>query len=142
MEKDNLRYELLYKEFNRYLEEHQLKRTPERFAILKMVYTQEKPFEVKTIERKFKNKRYYISKATLYNTIHLLEECNIIEKTFIENKIMYRQKKLEAEHILISKEGKTTISIDEKIEKMLIEWVEKQYQINIKHFNTTFYTEE
>lgn len=135
-------YELLFDQFNRYLEQNKLKKTPERFAILKMIHTQKQPFNVKSIARNFRLSKYFISMATLYNTFHLLEECGLIERVFVEGKIMYQKRSCGPSHILVSSEGKIAISIDEQIEKSLIQWVEEQYNLNIKHFDTIFYTEE
>ena len=55
---------------------------------------------------------------------------------------MYQKKNKGASHILLSSEGKIAISLDEKIEKMVIQWVEEHYDLNINHFDTIFYTEE
>lgn len=142
MKNSDSSFDQLFDTFNSFLEQNRLKKTPERFAILRMIQEQTKPFEIKTINRKFILSKYYISRATLYNTIHLLEECDIIEKTFVDGKIMYQKKNKGASHILLSSEGKIAISLDEKIEKMVIQWVEEHYDLNINHFDTIFYTEE
>lgn len=142
MKNSDSSFDQLFDTFNSFLEQNRLKKTPERFAILRMIHEQTKPFEIKTINRKFILSKYYISRATLYNTIHLLEECDIIEKTFVDGKIMYQKKNKGASHILLSSEGKIAISLDEKIEKMVIQWVEEHYDLSINHFDTIFYTEE
>lgn len=142
MKNSDSSFDQLFDTFNSFLEQNRLKKTPERFAILRMIQEQTKPFEIKTINRKFILSKYYISRATLYNTIHLLEECDIIEKTFVDGKIMYQKKNKRASHILLSSEGKIAISLDEQIEKMVIQWVEEHYDLNINHFDTIFYTEE
>lgn len=142
MKNSDSSFDQLFDTFNSFLEQNRLKKTPERFAILRMIQEQTKPFEIKTINRKFMLSKYYISRATLYNTIHLLEECDIIEKTFVDGKIMYQKKNKGASHILLSSEGKIAISLDEQIEKMVIQWVEERYDLNINHFDTIFYTEE
>ena len=142
MKNSDSSFDQLFDTFNSFLEQNRLKKTPERFAILRMIHEQTKPFEIKTINRKFILSKYYISRATLYNTIHLLEECDIIEKTFVDGKIMYQKKNKGASHILLSSEGKIAISLDEKIENMVIQWVEEHYDLNINHFDTIFYTEE
>mgnify|MGYP003439408014 FL=1 len=72
MKNSDSSFDQLFDTFNSFLEQNRLKKTPERFAILRMIHEQTKPFEIKTINRKFILSKYYISRATLYNTIHLL----------------------------------------------------------------------
>lgn len=132
-------FESLFEKLNHFLEEQNLKKTPERFAILKTIINYNDNFEINDLFKEFENKKYLISKSTFYNTIKLFEKCGIVEKIFLNNKIKYHLPNLGNSYVINNQKENFSITIDKEIEKLLIDYVEENYKINVKYLNTIFY---
>lgn len=66
--------------FADYLREMKLRKTPERFAILDEIYSLNRHFDVDFLYMFMKEKKYSISRATIYNTIEHLISCDLITR--------------------------------------------------------------
>ncbi len=66
--------------FREYLEQHNHRKTEERFFILEEIYRQNEHFDVESLYAHIKSRGSHISRATIYNTLELLLDCSLITK--------------------------------------------------------------
>jgi Fur family transcriptional regulator, ferric uptake regulator len=66
--------------FSMHLEQHNQRKTPERFAILEEIYSRNDHFDAETLYIEMKNKSFNISRATVYNTLDLLVSCDLVTR--------------------------------------------------------------
>lgn len=68
------------KAFTQFLNDGKYRKTPERYAILRKALAMDSHFEVDALHLAIENDGYHVSRATVYNTVELLEEAGILRK--------------------------------------------------------------
>lgn len=63
-----------------YLQEKKFRNTPERYTILEEIYKLEDHFNVDELYLVMIEKKYHVSKATIYNTIEIFLDAGLIRK--------------------------------------------------------------
>lgn len=72
-----------------YLETNQHRKTPERYAILDAVYSIGGHFTLEDLGEMLEKKHFRVSRATLYNTMHLLIELRLVVRHSLVNGTKY-----------------------------------------------------
>jgi len=79
MDTDKIREQVKIK-FSEYLSLHKHRKTPERYAILDHIYSTKGHFDVDSLLQSMLSQNFRVSRATIYNTIELLLNCNLLVK--------------------------------------------------------------
>ncbi len=72
--------EIIRQKLTQYLEAKKCRKTPERYAILEMIYTTNEHFDVESLYEMMTKSDYRVSRATVYNTIDLLTDAGLVRK--------------------------------------------------------------
>jgi Fur family ferric uptake transcriptional regulator len=139
--KENYTFEDYRKVFYGILDEKKMNKTSERFNILREIYETKEHFNVEMLYNKLKNKRYPVSKTTLYNTLDLLESFHLIIKhQFGDNVAQYEKYDVQSlhDHLVFVDTGEITEFLDLTIND-IIKNIEQTHNVIVSHRSFTLF---
>ncbi|MEL6275930.1 MAG: transcriptional repressor [Bacteroidota bacterium] len=107
--------------FSTHLTEQKMRKTPERFAILEEIYSRDDHFDAEALYIHMKTQNYRVSRATVYNTLDLLVNCDLVKKHQFGSNLARYEKSLgyrQHDHLICNDCGKVVEFCDPRVQQI------------------------
>ena len=132
---------MVSEKFCAFLERNKQRKTPERLVILECIYNQTEHFTVESLYQKVDALPGNISKATVYNTIELLLESDLITKHQFGKSLAQYEKSYQTkqhDHLICEDCNKVFEFCDPRIQQIQ-RTTEKLTNIKVSYHSLNFY---
>lgn len=107
--------------FSRHLTEQKMRKTPERYAILEEIYSRDDHFDAEALYIHMKTHNYRVSRATVYNTLELLVNCELVKKHQFGSNLAKYEKSFgyrQHDHLICNDCGKVVEFCDPRVQQI------------------------
>ena len=128
---------------NKHLEIKGLRKTPERYAIIDEIYSFNKHFSADELYSKMINKKYRVSRATIYNTLDLLVSLELVTRHVFKDNIAMFEKSFgfrQHDHVILDNDEIIEFC-DPRIQSIK-NTVEEMFNVKIKSHSLYFFGEK
>ena len=128
---------------NKHLEIKGLRKTPERYAIIDEIYSFNKHFSADELYSKMINKKYRVSRATIYNTLDLLVSLELVTRHVFKDNIAMFEKSFgfrQHDHVILDNDEIIEFC-DPRIQSIK-NTVEEMFNVKINSHSLYFFGEK
>lgn len=136
----NKNIEIIKDVLRQYIKEKGFRNTPERYTILEEIYNYDHHFNVDDLYLLMVQKKYQVSKATIYNTIEVFLDAGLVRKHQFGEGTTYEKSYFDKQHdhIILTDTGEVMEFCDPRIQSIK-KTIEEIFNIDIQNHSLYFY---